>query len=98
MRQRSLRLGAAVTGALAALATFVRPEVAIACAVCFGDEASDWPAAFLLGTALLLALPPAIVVFAGVAIYRATKRQEARLAAREQEATTSRPERHLRPV
>ena len=60
-----------------------RPEPAGACAVCFGGEGGDWNIGFLLGTVLMLALPPAVVVGAGVSIYRAMKRQEARLRERD---------------
>ena len=59
------------------------PRVALACAVCFGDKESDWNGAFLIGTVLMLALPPAIVVGAGIAIYRAMKRQDARIRERD---------------
>jgi len=59
------------------------PRVALACSVCFGGKESDWNGAFLLGTALMLALPPAIVVAAGIAIYRGMKRQEARIRERD---------------
>jgi hypothetical protein len=65
------------------LASLGRPEVARACAVCFGGENNDWTGGFLLGTILMLALPPAIVIGAGVAIYRAMKRQEHRLRERD---------------
>ena len=50
---------------------------------CFGGQENDWTGGFLLGTILMLALPPMIVVSAGIAIYRATKRQEARLRERD---------------
>jgi hypothetical protein len=69
-----------VAGAVALLG---RPELAGACAVCFGGENNDWTGGFLLGTILMLALPPAIVIGAGVAIYRAMKRQELRLRERD---------------
>ena len=59
-----------------------------ACAVCFGGEDSDWTGAFVLGTLLMLALPPAIVVGAVFAIYRAIKRQEAALAEAESAAAS----------
>lgn len=96
MRCRVLHLrNAAIAAALLWLA---RPEAALACAVCFGEKDSDWPAAFLAGTILMLALPPAIVVCAGVAIYRATKRQEARIAARDAEQAGSAPARADRPL
>ena len=85
-----------------AILWLARPEAALACAVCFGEKDSDWPAAFLAGTILMLALPPAIVICAGVAIYRATKRQEARIAARDAEQAAGvpagAPERPLRLV
>jgi hypothetical protein len=68
------------------LAALLVPESAQACFVCFGGKDSEWPAAFSLGVGLLLALPPAIVGFAGVTIYRSMKRQE---AARQAEAAAS---------
>jgi hypothetical protein len=88
MRPHLLRTEAilGVVGALA-LAVLLFPEAAEACFVCFGGKDSEWPAAFSLGVGLLLALPPAIVGFAGVTIYRSMKRQE---AARLDEATASR--------
>jgi hypothetical protein len=48
---------------------------------------SDWTAAFLAGTMIMLVLPPAILGFAGYTIYKATKRQEARQAAASAAAT-----------
>jgi hypothetical protein len=54
-----------------------------ACAVCFGGQANDWTGGFFLGTAMMLALPPLIVVGAGYAIYRSIKRQEARVRERD---------------
>lgn len=65
------------------LAVLARPDVVRACTVCFGNGNDDWNAGFLLGTVLMLALPPAVVVGAGIAIYRAMKRQEARLQERD---------------
>jgi hypothetical protein len=59
------------------------PRAALACAVCFGGKDGDWSGGFLLGTTLMLALPPAIVLCAGFAIWRAMKRQEARLRERD---------------
>lgn len=75
----------AVVAALATLlgALLADPRAALACAVCFGGKESDWNTAFLFGTALMLVLPPAIVISAGIAIYRGVKRQEARLRERE---------------
>lgn len=61
------------------------PEWAYACAVCFGGEGGDWNIGFLLGTILMLSLPPAVVIGAGVTIYRAMKRQEARIRERDAE-------------
>lgn len=97
MRRRVFDLrNAAIATAILWLA---RPEAALACAVCFGEKDSDWPSAFLAGTIVMLVLPPAIVVCAGVAIYRATKRQEARLAARDAERAPSPPTPHAeRPL
>lgn len=76
---RAVRIGLA---SAAPLALALLPSLACACAVCFGDRDSDWTAGFVAGTILMLALPPAILVGAGLAIWRATKRQEARLTAR----------------
>jgi len=78
MSARSLSRRLALSAAVAALAW---PELARACAVCFGGGESDWTGAFLAGTVIMLVLPPAIVGFAGFTIYRAIKRQEARQAA-----------------
>src|SRR5262249_43677181 len=92
---------ASVAAGVALLST---PRLAHACSVCFGGEDSDWTTGFLLGAIVMLALPPAIVVTAGVAIYRATKRQEARqrLAQSGSAAAVAAPEaaspRKLRPV
>ena len=83
MRSRGKALPA-VLGALAVLA----PGIAHACAVCFGGEDTVWTDAFVLGTILMMALPPAIVVTGAVVVYRATKRQEARLKAAEEAAAT----------
>jgi hypothetical protein len=78
---RAARLaGRGVTLAIG-VAPLAWPAIASACAVCFGGKDSDWPGAFVAGTMIMLALPPAIIVFAGVAIYRGIKRQEARQAA-----------------
>lgn len=65
------------------LLLLVLPESARACAVCFGGEGGDWNIGFLLGTILMLSLPPAVVIGAGVTIYRAMKRQEARIRERD---------------
>jgi len=59
------------------------PSGAEACAVCFGGEESDWTTGFVLGTIVMLALPPAIVGGAGFAIYRSIKRHDAEVAAAE---------------
>ncbi|MFM7143486.1 MAG: hypothetical protein ACKO2K_16400 [Alphaproteobacteria bacterium] len=72
---------AGALGSVAFLA--VRPSTALACAVCFGGQETDWTKAFLAGTAVMLVLPPAILIAGGIAIYRATKRQEARIAERD---------------
>jgi hypothetical protein len=87
VRSPAARSGAAsiVTGALAVLA---RPDVARGCTVCFGGQDGDWNFGFLLGTAMMLALPPAVVIGAGVAIYRSMKRQEARLQERDAQAAS----------
>ncbi len=73
-----LRAASRVSATVAVVAV---PRLADACAVCVGGSESDWPAAFLLGTVLLLGLPPAIVVAAGIAIRRAMRRQELHEAA-----------------
>ena len=86
MRPR-LALLAGLSFAVAAL-LLVSGE-AQACAVCFGGEDSDWTGAFVFGTILMLALPPAIVVGAVFAIYRAIKRQEAVEAQAESEAASA---------
>ena len=59
------------------LLAWLAPADAHACAVCFGGGEDDWTGGFVLGTILMLALPPAIVVGAGFSIYRAIKKQEA---------------------
>lgn len=83
-RRALARLAAlAVAAFLAAL-----PRAAEACAVCFGGRESNWTGGFFLGTTLMLLLPPAIIGGAAFAIWRATKRQEARL--REQDAAARR--------
>jgi hypothetical protein len=66
-----------------ALAVLARADVGHACTVCFGGGNDDWNAGFLFGTILMLALPPALVIGAGIAIYRAMRRQEARLQERD---------------
>lgn len=73
--------------AIGALALLL-PSGAEACAVCFGGEESDWTTGFVLGTIMMLALPPAIVLGAGVAIYRSIKRHEAEIEAGESEASS----------
>lgn len=75
--------GIACTVVAGGLAVLARPDVGRACTVCFGGGNDDWNAGFLFGTILMLALPPALVVGAGIAIYRAMKRQEARLQERD---------------
>jgi hypothetical protein len=79
------------------------PRFAEACAVCFGGGDSNWTAGFFAGTVLMLLLPPALVVTAGIVIYRATKRQEARRAAqgaasRPTQPTVSSPSRAASPL
>ena len=73
----------AAAGTAGVLAVLAHPDVARACTVCFGGGNDDWNWGFLLGTVMMLALPPAVVVGAGIAIYRAMKRQEARLQKRD---------------
>ena len=72
----SLEPRTALGGLLAAILLAV-PQVAGACFVCFGGEGNDWTPAFVAGTIVMLGLPPAIVLGAGVAIYRSIKRTEA---------------------
>ena len=72
-----------VTGAGALASVLAAPTTALACAVCFGGENSEWPAAFNLGIATLLGMPFAIVGFGGFTIYRSIKRQEQARAAQE---------------
>lgn len=81
MRARTRSAATAVT--VSAIAILVHPVAARACTVCFGGENGDWNVGFLLGTILMLALPPALVIGVGIAIYRAMKRQEARLQERD---------------
>lgn len=69
--------------AVVALLAWLAPTQAQACAVCFGGGEDDWTGGFVLGTILMLALPPAIVAGAGFSIYRAIKKQEAAEAAAE---------------
>ena len=63
-------------GVLGLVALLSAPE-ASACAVCFGGEENDWTNGFVMGTVVMLALPPLIIVGAATTIYRAIKRQEA---------------------
>lgn len=77
-----------LVGVVAFVAALV-PSIADACAVCFGNGEDDWTAGFVAGTILMLGLPPAIVVGAGVTIYRSIKKQEA--AEAEAEAAASSP-------
>jgi hypothetical protein len=72
----------AVVVALGA-ATALASQGAYACTVCFGGQPNDWTGGFFLGTVVMLSLPPLIVVGAGIAIYRAIKRQEVRLRERD---------------
>jgi hypothetical protein len=78
-----------VIAALAGL--LARPGAAHACTVCFGGENGDWNVGFLLGTVLMLALPPALVGGAGIAIYRAMKRQDARIRERDAQRAALNP-------
>lgn len=75
----------ALAAATAAVPTLLLVRAADACTVCFGGEPNDWTGGFFLGTVLMLSLPPLIVVGAGFTIYRAIKRQEARLRERDAE-------------
>lgn len=92
--------------AAAAILAVAAPSPAVACAVCFGGQESQWTSAFLAGTMVMLVLPPAILLGGGFVIYRAIKRQEARVAERDALASaTGRPAspspvrpRHLRSV
>lgn len=77
------------TAPLAALAGILAsPGIAAACAVCFGGEETNWNGAFLAGTAVMLVLPPVILLGGGIVIYRAIKRQEALLGERDHGAQT----------
>ncbi len=73
-----MRFSLGLTGTLVLLAV---PEVSRACAVCFGDGSDDWTGGFVAGTIMMLALPPSILLGGGFMIWRATRRQQARLAA-----------------
>ncbi len=66
----------ALLAALGVLALLGAPD-ASACAGCFGGEENDWTNGFVMGTVVMLALPPLIIVGAATTIYRAIKRQEA---------------------
>ena len=83
MQFRSRRIHSRLAATLA-IAMLAIPTAARACAVCFGGEDSDWPAAFNLGVVVLLAMPFLIVGGAGLAIYRSIKQKEAQAAASEQ--------------
>lgn len=74
---------------IAALAVTLLPSVAEACAVCFGNGEDDWTGGFVLGTIMMLALPPAIVAGAVLTIYRSIKRHDAEEAAAEAAAHTA---------
>jgi len=74
-----------LAAAIAAASTLAVVRAADACTVCFGGEPNDWTGGFYLGTLVMLSLPPLIVVGAGFTIYRAIKRQEARLRERDAE-------------
>lgn len=76
---RSLGVAATVTSLACTTAT----RSAYACTVCFGGQPNDWTGGFFLGTLVMLSLPPLIVVGAGLFIYRAIKRQEARVRERD---------------
>ena len=68
---------------LVVLGALCVPPLADACAVCFGGEENDWTKGFVLGTIMMLSLPPAIVVGAGFTIYRSIKKHDAAEAAAE---------------
>jgi len=70
---------------LVAAATVLAARAAHACTVCFGGQPNDWTGGFFAGTVVMLSLPPLIVVGAGFYIYRAIKRQEARVRERDAE-------------
>ncbi|HEY8514267.1 MAG TPA: hypothetical protein VIS07_02000 [Candidatus Binatia bacterium] len=78
----------ATLGALLA-ALVADPRVASACAVCFGGQENEWTSGFFFGVTLMLLLPPLIVGSAGFAIYRAIKKQEARIRERDAQRATS---------
>ncbi len=79
------RTRGALASTIAAASTLLFVRAADACTVCFGGEPNDWTGGFFLGTVVMLSLPPLIVVGAGFTIYRAIKRQEARLRERDAE-------------
>jgi hypothetical protein len=58
------------------------PGIAAACSVCFGRDA-NWAPAFVLGTIIMLGLPPLLVAAFGIAVYRAMRRKAAHDAALE---------------
>ncbi len=67
----------ATSGIAGTLLWVLLPSIAQACFTCFGGEESDWTGAFVSVTVVMVGLPPAIVLGAAVAIYRAGKRTEA---------------------
>jgi len=77
----------ALVGAFQLLA----PSLVRACFVCFGGEDNDWTDAFVSGTAVMLGLPPAIILGASFVIYRSVKRTEALRAAEDQAEQGSSP-------
>ncbi len=70
---------------LVAVAAVMVPSVVDACAVCFGGEEDEWTAGFVAGTAMMLSLPPAIVLGAGFSLYRSIKKHDAEEAAADAE-------------
>lgn len=81
----SVRLAGAGSMLLAVLLCLL-PTAARACFVCYGGEDSDWTPAFYSGTIVMMALPPAIILGAGFAIWRSIKRNQALLAEHEAES------------
>jgi len=80
---RRRKLIACAIGVCTGIAAVLAAGRAHACATCFGGQPNDWTGGFFLGTVVMLALPPLIVIVAGCAIYRSIKRQEARVRERD---------------
>lgn len=88
---RNVRI-TAILLTLAAAFQLLAPSVVRACFVCFGGEDNDWTEAFVSGTAVMLGLPPAIILGASFVIYRSVKRTEALRAAEDEAQQETAPE------